>query len=375
MKHRKTQFTATRLALCFLALGYFAFPQRSQAVSPPPDGGYSGGNTAEGQNALFSLLPGVVYNTANGYAALYHNTTGNANTATGYDALYYSTTGDDNMANGYAALYYNTRGSYNTANGYEALFSNTTGDDNTANGFEALSSNVYGYDNTATGLKALFQNTIGHDNTAIGTNAGQYQTTGSNNVYIGAGINGIAGESNACRIASIFGQTAPSGSAVFITSGHKLGTMTSSARFKDEIKPMDKASEAILALNPVTFRYKKEIDPAGISQFGLVAEEVEKVNPNLVVRGKDGKPYSVRYEAVNAMLLNEFLKEHKKVEEQQGQIAELNSRVARQEAIIARQGEGIDLLAAQLKEQAAQIQRVSGQIELSGTLQTVASDQ
>jgi uncharacterized coiled-coil protein SlyX len=141
--------------------------------------------------------------------------------------------------------------------------------------------------------------------------------------------------------------------------------MTSSQRFKDEIKLMDKASEAILALRPVSFRYKKEIDPQGIPQFGLVAEEVEKVNPDLVVRDKKGKPYSVRYEQVNAMLLNEFLKEHKKVEEQQGQITELNSRVARQAAIIARQGEGMELLAAQLKEQAAKIQRVSAQVELN----------
>src|SRR5205823_2695735 len=124
--------------------------------------------------------------------------------------------------------------------------------------------------NTAVGSNALAQCT-GVDNTAIGSLAGFNSTTGTNNVYIGAGIQGIAGESNACRIKSIFGQTAANGSAVFITSGNKLGTDTSSKRFKEAIKPMDKASEAILALKPVSFRYKKEIDPEAKSQFGLVA--------------------------------------------------------------------------------------------------------
>jgi hypothetical protein len=309
--------------MMLLALGFFALLPTAQAVVPAPDGGYPNRNTAEGTNALFSL-----------------------------------TTGVDDTAIGFQALLYNRSGYDNTAIGSDALYRNTTG-----------------HDNTALGAGALSLNTIGVNNTAIGTNAGDNQTSGSNNVYIGVGINGIAGESDACRIASIFGQTAASGSAVFITSGHKLGTMTSSGRFKDEIKPMDKASDTLFSLKPVTFRYKREIDPQRIAQFGLVAEEVEKVNPNLVVRGKDGKPYSVRYEAVNAMLLNEFLKEHKKVEEQQGQITELNSRVARQEAIIARQGEGMELLAAQLNKQAAQIQKVSAQIELSSPVQTVASDQ
>ena len=121
---------------------------------------------------------------------------------------------------------------------------------------------------------------------------------------------GSAGESNTCYIKSIFGQTNNLGSAVFIDANNKLGTLTSSKRFKEEIKPMDKVSEALFALKPVTFRYKKEIDPAGTPQLGLVAEEVEKVNPDLVVRDKEGKPYSVRYDQVNAMLLNEFLKEH-----------------------------------------------------------------
>jgi hypothetical protein len=160
--------------------------------------------------------------------------------------------------------------------------------------------------NTARGASALGQNTTGDNNTAIGALAGINQSTGSGNVYIGVGILGIAGESDACYIGSIFGQTSASGIPVVINSNNKLGTSTSSKRFKEEIKAMGKASEALPALKPVTFRYKKEVDPAGTSQFGLVAEDVEKVNPDLVVRDKEGKPYTVRYDQVNAMLLNEF---------------------------------------------------------------------
>jgi hypothetical protein len=188
------------------------------------------------------------------------------------------------------------------------------GSDNTAVGDGALSSNTTAGGNTAIGGDALASNTTGNSNVALGVAAGFNATTGSNNVYIGVGMQGVAGESNACHIASIFGQTSASGAAVSINSSGKLGTITSSRRFKDDIKPMDKASEAVFALNPVTFRYKKDIDPQGIPQFGLVAEDVEKVNPDLVVLDKERKPYSVRYDQVNAMLLNEFLKEHRKVE-------------------------------------------------------------
>ena len=142
---------------------------------------------------------------------------------------------------------------------------------------------------------------------------------------------------------------------------------------------MNKASEAILALQPVTFRYKHELDPEGIPQFGLVAEQVEKVNPALVARDEQGKVYTVRYEAVNAMLLNEFLKEHRKVEEQaatitqvkstvvkqEATVIELRSTVAKQEAAMARQQKGMEILTASLKEQASQIQQVSDQLEMS----------
>jgi Chaperone of endosialidase len=222
----------------------------------------------------------------------------------------------------------------------------------TAIGLSALFSNTAGAFNTAVGVEALFSNTIGNNNTALGFSAGLNQTTGGNNVYIGAGISGVAGESDACYIGSIFAQTSASGTPVLINSFDKLGTTTSSKRFKEEIKPMDKASKALLALKPVTFRYKKEIDPAGTSQFGLVAEDVEAVNPDLIVRDKEGKPYSVRYEQVNAMLLNEFLKEHRKVQEQEANIAQLKKDFR---ATVAQ-------LTMRLDEQAAQIQRVSAQL-------------
>jgi hypothetical protein len=173
---------------------------------------------------------------------------------------------------------------------------------------------------------------------------------------------------SACYIAGITGQTASGGVAVFIDGNGKLGTLTSSARFKDEIKPMDKVSESVLALKPVTFRYKKEIDANRIPQFGLVAEDVAKVNPNLVVNGRDGKPYTVRYEAVNAMLLNEFIKEHGKVEELEATITQLKSAMVHQrkdfEATTAQQQKEIQGLTASLKEQASQIQKVGAQIQV-----------
>ena len=192
----------------------------------------------------------------------------------------------------------------------------------------------------------------------MGFAAGSNLTNGNHNVYIGADMNGNSGENDSCYIRSIFGQTSAGGMAVFINSANKLGTTVSSKRFKEEIKPMDKASEGLLALTPVTFRYKKEIDPAGRSQFGLVAEDVEKVNPDLVVRDKEGKPYSVRYDQVNAMLLNEFLKEHRKVEQQDRKIQE-------QEATIAELKSGMKALAATVNEQTLKLQKVSAKIKLS----------
>ena len=372
--------------LIALTLAWFALSPRALAVSPAPDGGYANGNTAEGTDALFNLTTGND-NTAVGLDALYNNTTGDANTATGSGALFSNTTGFDNTANGYEALFSNTTGNRNAATGVGALSSNTTGFNNTANGastlqlnttgldstatgFEALQNNSSGNNNTATGVQALTANTIGNSNTAdgfgalsnnasgnnniaLGNGAGQSLITGDNNIDIGN--TGVAAEANTIRIgtvgpqtnafmAGIFGVTVTKGVSVVIDSTGHLGTKGSSERFKDAIKPMDTASEAILALKPVTFHYKKELDPEGIPQFGLIAEQVEKVNPALVARDDQGKVYTVRYDAINAMLLNEFLKEHRKLQKLEA---------------------GMEVLVARLKEQEAQIQKVSAQLEVS----------
>jgi uncharacterized coiled-coil protein SlyX len=279
-----------------------------------------------------------------------------------------NTTGVNNTATGVSALAHNTGGNDNTATGYEALHSNTTGVDNTANGYEALANNSTGFNNTADGFAALHSNTSGSSNIALGNLAGGNLTTGSNNIDIGNG--GVVGEAAKIRIGTRGMQTATfiagihgvavRGTAVMVSSSGQLGVAPSSERFKEAIKPMDKASEAILALKPVTFRYKKELDPEKLPQFGLVAEQVEKVDPDLVARDEEGKPYTVRYEAVNAMLLNEFLKEHRKVEAQQAAIAELKLTVAQQRtdsvSTIARQQKRIEALTAGLEKVRAQLE-------------------
>jgi hypothetical protein len=329
----KTNIPAVLVTLTLLCLGLLP---KSQAVSPAPDGGYPGGNTAEGQNALLSLTSGT-YNTAVGLFSLKSNTTGKFNTAIGAGTLLVNTA-DQNTATGAGALLISTTGEQNTANGAFALFSNTEGSFHTAVGHQALFSNTTGNGNTAIGGGALFNNITGGLNTALGVGAGVGVTTASNVICIGAGGNNV---DNSCFIGNIFGATSSGGTAVFINSNGRLGTATSSQRFKDHIKPMENASEALFALKPVCFRYKKEIDPVGISQLGLVAEDVVKVNPDLVVRDAEGKPYTVRYDQVNAMLLNEFLKEHSTVQELKKEIATLTATV---------------------KEQSAQIQKVSAQL-------------
>jgi len=302
--------------------------------------------------------------------ALESNTTGGSNTADGVGALILNRTGSNNTATGEFALFENDA-SQNTADGQNALRHNTTGNNNTAIGQASLSHNTTGSNNTGIGQNALRFNKTGSFNIGLGVNAGSELTTGDNNIDIAN--KGVAGEENTIRIgkaetqtatfiAGISGATVPDGVGVIIdTSGH-LGTVVSSARFKDGIKPMDKASESVLALKPVTFRYKHELDPEGIPQFGLVAEQVEKVNPDLVVRDAKGEAYTVRYEAVNAMLLNEFLKEHRTVQE-------LKSTVASQEATIAQLKEDfratVARLSERLEEQASQIQKVSAQLEVS----------
>src|SRR6266576_1527810 len=290
-------------------------------------------NTAVGDRALFLNTTGG-FNTATGSFALQANTTGSDNTAVGAGALE-SNTGSENTAIGSAALLFNNTGAANTAIGFQALLSNKEGSRNTAIGSSALVGNTMGNDNTAIGFGALVNNTTGGNNIALGSSAGAF-VTGNHNIHIGH--IGFANDSGTIRIgvpanqaatfiAGVSGATVPGGVTVVVDAGGHLGTIVSSQRFKDDIKPMDKGSEAILALNPVTFRYKKELDPNGIPQFGLVAEHVAKVNPDLVARDAKGELYTVRYEAVNAMLLNEFLKEHKRVQEQQAQITALNSRV------------------------------------------------
>jgi hypothetical protein len=255
--------------------------------------------------------------------------------------------GGGNNAVGQDALRTNTIGFANNAFGFKALFSNTTAVENAAFGDQALLSTTTGGGNTAVGAFALLNNTTGVTNTALGFNAGFGVTTADNVIVIGTNV---AGQNidNSCFIGEIFGQTSSGGTAVFINSNGRLGTATSSRRFKEGIKPMEQASEALFALKPVAFRYKRQIDPAGTPQLGLVAEDVEEVNPDLVVHDKEGKPYSVRYDQVNAMLLNEFLKEHRKNEQQEKTIAELKS--------------GMTALAATVKEQESQIQKVSAQL-------------
>jgi hypothetical protein len=312
-------------------------------------------NTANGYQALNRNSIGI-FNTANGESALYNNTTGSNNTATGAAALFLNTEGADNTAYGSEALADNATGSANTANGYQALSNNTIGVGNTASGYAALFSNTTGSFNTANGYFALANNTTGNSNTALGDGAGDALTTGFGNVCIGLGVSGVADESNHTRIRNISGTNVAGGVNVVVEpGGNLLGILASSRRFKKEIKPMDQTSESILALKPVTFHYKN--DQKRIPQFGLIAEDVAEVNPDLVARDKNGEIYTVRYDQINAMLLNEFLKEHKRVEAQQATITELKS-------IVAQQQKGMEVLTAQLKEQAAQIQRVSALIEL-----------
>ena len=263
------------------------------------------------------------------------------NTANGTDALHSNTTGGYNTADGYQALYSNTAGNYNTATGSQALYSSAnaigSNNNNTADGYQALYSNTAGTTNTAVGANALYYCKTGDNNIAIGWAAGSSLATGNNNIYIGSDahtadnntirIGGIGIQTTTC-IAGIYGATASPGVAVYVDANGHLGTIPSSQRFKANIRDMGSASEAILALRPVAFRYKPEIDPTGTPQFGLVAEEVERISPDLVVCDKQGQAYTVRYEAVNAMLLNEFQKQHEHVKAQDEVIAKQQDDIA-----------------------------------------------
>jgi hypothetical protein len=451
-----------------------ARPPMLRAVVPPPDGGYPGFNTAEGQKALFSLTTGVgnaavgwfslfsntdgsfntgmgagtllfnvsnqntaegIQNTAVGTAALLNNTTGTSNSANGAFALFSNTTGDGNTANGgfalqnnttgglntavgLGALLFNTQGNFNTAIGDNALVFNTTGSANTAEGALALHDNTIGESNTAVGFEALFNNTQGSSNTAIGSgalqgneavnfnvavgsealhlnatgdrctavgtralrnqnlgaanialgvDAGSNLTNGDDNIYIGSPGPASAGiESNTIRIgkgfeqrtfiAGINGTTIGAASPVQIDANGQLGTILSSRRFKKEIQPIGGESEAILRCQPVTFQYKT--DNTNTPQFGLIAEEVAELNPDLVVRDKSGELLTVRYDAVNAMLLNEFLKEHKKVEE-------LAREIRKQKTVVNTLGKTVETVIARIEEQDLRVRRVNEQIEMN----------
>jgi hypothetical protein len=309
-------------------------------------------NTANGVYALNHNISGGG-NTAVGYQALVNNTA-NSDTAVGNDALVSNTSGSDNTAIGAGALAGNMISHGNTAIGSGALasgvgFSGTDG--NTAIGYQALFSSTVGFFNVAIGYHALFNQTIAADNIALGANAGSNVVTADNVICIGTAVSG-ANVGNTCFIGNIFGvTTGGAGSPVLVDSSGQLGTMSSSRRFKNEIKPMDSASESILALKPVTFHYKS--DPAGAGpQFGLIAEEVAEVNPDLVVRDKNGEIYTVRYDAVNAMLLNEFLKEHRKVQKLQATVVDqqksFQSKLAEQEKRIEALASGLQKVSARL---------------------------
>jgi hypothetical protein len=330
------------------------------AIAPPPGGNYPGANTAIGQQAFLFLTSGQ-YNTAVGFLAQAGNATANfntavgagallsntaeGNTATGAGALLKNTTGIENTAIGESALFTSTDGDRNTAVGADALLNNTGGAFNVGLGFNALGDNTTGSSNIALGGNALSSNLVGSNNTAVGAIAG-INSTGDGNVYVGAGMIGVAGESNHTYVRNIKDTSVSGGNSDTVTldlTTGLLGHLSSSARYKENIKPMGDSSEALYRLKPVTFRYKKEVDRIQSPTFGLIAEQVADVNPDLVARNSNGQPEGVHYEQVNAMLLNEFLKEHQTVVELKKEIA---------------------VLTAKMEEQAAQLQKVSARVEM-----------
>jgi trimeric autotransporter adhesin len=363
------------LSLIFFPLfTYFAAALGVKGVVPTPDGCYPNFTTAEGCDALHVLTSGVA-NTGVGWRSLFSDSVGSLNTGVGAGTLVLNTA-DSNTAVGAAALLLNTTGASNTAVGGFALFNNNIGQQNIAIGDGAMP--------IATGA---FSNTV------VGTDAGQNIVTGVEDTYIGAFVGPASGpdESFTVRIADSVNGLAGSqcfiGGISGVTGANFTDTVTldpvtgqlgdgavSSAQFKKDIDPMGNTSEAIFSLRPVTFHYKN--DPTDTPQFGLIAEEVAKVNPALVGVDKEGKPHSVQYMKIEAMLLNEFLKEHKKVEEQQSKIDNQQASIAELRATVAQQAKGMEVLTTQLKEQAAQIQKVSTQLELSKAApQTVLNNQ
>ncbi|MGB9475232.1 MAG: tail fiber domain-containing protein [Candidatus Udaeobacter sp.] len=371
MKSRRIIFTTVLSALVC-----FGLCQQVQSATDTPDpGSVPLSNTADGQLALASITTGIYnsafgfyaalslsdasFDTAVGAGALLLDTSG-TNTAVGAGALLSNSTGSDNNVCGTFGLFSNTTGTFNNAHGREALFLNVDGSENNAFGDLAMENNTSGASNTAIGDDALRNNVDGSFNVAVGDEAGTGLGASVNNcIAIGApGAGPFAVLDNTCFIGSIFGEPVSdpgTQTAVFVDQFNVVGIFNSSQRYKHDIQPMDKASETIYSLKPVTFKFNS--DWKGTTQYGLIAEEVEKVDPKLVTHGKDGETVSVHYEQINSMLLNEFLKEHKKVEVQQATIAELKSTVAQQQ-------KEMEFLTAQLKEQGAQIQKVSAQLEV-----------
>ncbi len=371
-------------------------------------------NTATGYKALFLNTTGGKA-TAYGSQALYNNDTGNNNVATGFNTLFSNTSGNNNTGNGFRTLNFNN-GDDNTATGFNALYNNRTGVQNTATGSQALLHNFAASNNTGTGFQALFNNTTselnvavgdfalasfngttatdgantalgsialtaetsGQENTAVGRRALESLTAGSHNTAVGwrAGDNVLTASGTVCIGSSTAGandndttyirnvgttlQPFSAGVVDFVTvrlSDNRLGRNASSQRYKENIKAMDKASEAIYQLKPVTYRYKKAIDPNQNLDYGLVAEDVAKIDPKLAIRDGNGQIESVRYMAIYNMMLNELIKEHRKVEQLQ--------------ATVAQQQKGMEVLTAQFKEQVSQIQKVSAQLEVNKPTQKV----
>jgi Chaperone of endosialidase len=370
MKNRNT------IAVLSALVGLALLPMAQAAPAPefPDPGSTCAFCTADGTNALanatgaansafgwFALFSNTdaAFNTAVGAGALLFNN-GGENTAVGAAALLFNATGGDNNAIGSAALLNNVDGFFNNAHGRQALTANTASENNAFGDF-AMQSNTTGASNTAVGDDALRFCVDGSFNVAIGDEAGTSIVSASNMIAIGVtGAGPFADISNTCFIGSIFDQpVSDAGTAqdTYVDQFNVLGFLPSSQRFKHDIKPMDQASEAILALKPVTFKYNS--DKTGKTQYGLIAEQVAEVAPDLVFRNKDGQINTVRFEQLGSMLLNEFLKEHKKVQAL--------------EATVAQQQKGMEVLTAQLKEQAAQIQKVSAQLEMTKPATKVAA--
>lgn len=316
-------------------------------------------NTAVGANTLGSNTTGTD-NTAIGAGAMFFNTMGQDNTATGLSALITNTTGNENTATGAFALEENTSGADNTATGVRAMMF-STGNDNTATGVDALQGNTTGGSNTAIGGVALGANTTGSNNIAVGFDAGDNLTTGSNNIDIFDA--GVAGESNTMRIGTQGTQTDTYIAGVFGTPKIKkacevvvektglIGCVKSSARYKRDIRDMGDASDKLMKLRPVTFTYKA--DSTGIQQYGLIAEEVEKVYPELVIDDADGKAETVAYQVLPAMLLNEVQKERRDSERKSAQIATLSAQVAEMKASMSQQRAAFDERLSRIEQEMA----------------------